>query len=197
MFCLVAQKTNKDLIELSQPDASNAVNHGMDSSGNVVTPQSSSSDSFYRDLIENANDIIYSHDLAGNYLSLNNAAEKIFGYHRDELLAMNMAQIVDPASLEFVREMISKKISGEVTKTSYEVDCITKNGQKVTLDVVTSLLYKDDKPVAVEGIARDITDRKQTEAALREAHSALRAVFGAMNDVILILDSEGRCLKIE
>ena len=161
------------------------------------TPQAQLTDNFYRDLIENANDIIYSHDLSGNYLSLNNAAEKLIGYTREELLRMNIRQIVDPASLELVREMISKKLSGEAAKTGYEVNCVTKDGQKITLEVVTSLVYQDGEAVAVEGIARDITDRKQTEAALREAHSALRAVFGAMNDVILILDADGRCLKIE
>ena len=191
----MALKIDKDLVEASQTDVAGSVTDG--SSVTSATPLTKPADSFYRDLIENANDIIYSHDLAGNYLSLNNAAEKLIGYTRDELLGMNIQQIVDPASLDLVREMMSKKICGEASQTSYEVDCIAKDGQKVTLEVATSLVYKDDKPVAVEGIARDVTDRKQTEAALREAHSALRAVFAAMNDVILILDADGRCLKIE
>ena len=56
------------------------------------------SEARYRSLLENANDIIYSHDLQGKYLSINNAGEKITGIARKNLRGMNVAQIVSRAS---------------------------------------------------------------------------------------------------
>ena len=110
--------------------------------------------SFYQNLLEDANDIIYSHDLAGNYISVNTAAERLTGYSREELLRMNIKQTVDPACLDLVQRMISRKISSEATQTSYEVDCVAKDGHKFTLDVFTRSIYSDGEPVAVQGIAR-------------------------------------------
>src|SRR5262249_8459547 len=48
----------------------------------------------YRDLVENANDIIYAHDLAGNLTSWNRAGERILGYTAEEIRGMNIAQLV-------------------------------------------------------------------------------------------------------
>jgi PAS domain S-box-containing protein len=55
----------------------------------------SKSEERYRDLVENARDIIYSHDLEGNYTSINKAGEQITGYSREEALKMNLSQTVD------------------------------------------------------------------------------------------------------
>ena len=54
----------------------------------------------YRDLFENANDIIYTHDLSGNYTSVNKACERIVGYTKQEALGMNLAQVIAPEYLE-------------------------------------------------------------------------------------------------
>ena len=53
----------------------------------------------YRDLVENADDIIYSHDLKGNHISINKAGEQITGYSREEALTLNLAQTIAPESL--------------------------------------------------------------------------------------------------
>ena len=50
----------------------------------------------YRELFENANDIIYTHDLSGNFTSANAAAERMTGYTRAEVVKMNMTQILPP-----------------------------------------------------------------------------------------------------
>ncbi len=67
----------------------------------------------YRDLVENARDIIYEHDLDGNYTSSNKAGEQITGYSREEALKLNIAQIVAPEYLEKAKEMIRRKLAGE------------------------------------------------------------------------------------
>ncbi len=149
----------------------------------------------YRELFENANDLIYTHDLQGNFTSLNKTGERITGYSREEATGMNIAQVVVPEQLEKAREMITRKQADDVT-TIYELDIISKDGQRVPLEVSTRLIYQGGVPVGVQGIARDVTERKRVEAELQSSEAELRALFAAMPDAIMVLDAEGRYLKI-
>lgn len=121
----------------------------------------------YRDLFENANDLIYTHDLQGNFTSLNKAGERITGYTREEALRMNIAQVVVPDQLEKARGMIARKTSEDVS-TVYELDINDKEGRRVSLEVSTRLIYQDGRPVGVQGIGRDVTERKRAEQALAQ-----------------------------
>jgi len=122
----------------------------------------------YRDLVENAHDIIYEHDLDGNYTSTNKAGEQITGYSLAETLELNLAQTVAPEYMEKARQMFRRKLAGEMI-TAYELEIITKRGKRVAVEVNTRLVYQNGKPVGVQGIARDVTERKQLEERLRQS----------------------------
>ena len=145
----------------------------------------------YRELFENANDIIYVHDLEGNYISINEAGERIFGYTREEALSMNMVQIAVPEHLSVLKRNLRKKIRGKSKQTSYEVDCIKKDGSRITLEVNSSIIEKDGVPIAVQGIGRDITDRKMAEETSRKNEERYRDLFENANDLIYTHDLAG------
>ncbi len=128
----------------------------------------------YRDLFENAIDMVYTHDLEGTLTSLNKAAERITGYGRAEALKMKLGDFVAPEYAEVARRMIDRQASGE-TKAAYELEILAKDGHRVALDISTRLIFREGKPVAVQGIARDVTERKRTEAALQHANQKLEA----------------------
>jgi len=121
-----------------------------------------------RDLVENALDIIYTHDLNGNYLSVNQVGEKITGYTREESLKMNIADTVAPEYLDLARKMVAEKLAGDDV-TAYEVEIIAKDGHRVTVEVNTRIIYENGVPVRVQGIARDVTERKSLEEQFRQA----------------------------
>ena len=122
----------------------------------------------YRELVENANDIVFTLDLEGNVTSINKAVESITGYSQAELLGMNMSEFLTPGSTETARHMTERKLAGE-ERTSYEVDVRAKDGGTFTLEISSRLTIHEGKPVGVQGVARDITTRRQAEEALRLA----------------------------
>ncbi len=145
----------------------------------------------YRQLFENASDIIYVHDLEGNYLSINEAGASVFGFTVDEALALNMTKIIAPEHVELVRHNLAKKVGGETLQTVYEVDCFRKDGERITLEVNSSIISKGDTPVAVQGIARDITKRKRDEELKRKSEERYRDLFENANDLIYTHDLDG------
>ena len=156
----------------------------------------SRSEERYRDMVENAHDIIYSHDLEGNYTSINKAGERITGYTREEALKLNLAKTVAPEYLEKAREMLARKLAGEKV-TAYDLELLAKDGRRIAVEVNTRLVYQDEVPVGVQGIARDITERRRAEEMLRQADrraveeyerlldrlSNLALTFGAARDL--------------
>lgn len=140
----------------------------------------------YRDLVENAVDIIYTHDLEGNYTSVNRAGETILGYTADEALMMNMAATIAPEYLETARQMIAAKLAGRDV-TAYEIEVVARDGRRVPMEVSTRILYADGEPYGVQGIARDITERKHAEEALKKSEASFKSLFETANDAIFVM----------
>ncbi len=119
----------------------------------------------YRELFENATDIIYTHTLTGDFTSLNRSGEAITGYSGAEALQMNIVDVIAPEYLTIARQMLAQK-ANQRTPTVYELEIITKDARRVRLEVSTRLIYQDGKAVGVQGIGRDLTERKRSEEVL-------------------------------
>ena len=131
----------------------------------------------YRELVENALDIIYTHDLEGNYTSANKAAEAITGYTNAEALTLNMADTIHPGQVGKAKKMIAAKLAGE-NITAYELELIAKDGHTVPVEVNTRIIYENGVAVGIQGIARDITERrlaeKKVELTMKRLNAAQR-----------------------
>jgi PAS domain S-box-containing protein len=128
----------------------------------------------FRDLYENASDIIYTHDLSGRITSMSNAGLTALGYSSQEMLGMNVSEIMDPADIEIARTETKKKLDG-APRSAYELRLRGRDGRYVYIEVNSRIIFKDGVAVGVQGIARDITQRKSAEAALRVSERQLRA----------------------
>ncbi len=122
----------------------------------------------YRDLFDNANDIVFTSNLLGNVTWINRAAERLLGYSDDDLKQMEPNDIVAPEHRDLSQQMTQKKLDGLAVVTTYELDLIAKAGHRLSVEFCTQLIFQDGEPSEVLGIGRDITERKRLEEHLRQ-----------------------------
>lgn len=126
------------------------------------------SEANYRDLFENANDMIYTHDLTGRVTSLNKAGERITGYLREEAVHLNVWDVVAAEHREAAKRAQQENLNGKASAT-YEIEIINKDHIRVPLEVSTRVVFREGKPVGIQGVARDISERRYLEGQLRQA----------------------------
>ncbi len=126
----------------------------------------------YRELFENAHDAIYVHDLNGRYTSVNRAAENLSGYQREEIIGRHFSNFIAPSHLRYARENLCRKLDQQA-ETTYEAEIVSKTGRRTPVEISSRLVYENGLPVGVQGTARDISERKQTQEALRLYSRAL------------------------
>jgi PAS domain S-box-containing protein len=154
----------------------------------------------FRELVENASEIIFALDLEGRFTSLNQAALRLFGYDGEEALSLNLADLAAAEHRPPVEALLQKYRSGDAPG-SLELDVLTKGGTRATLEINTRLARDEGRTVAIQCIARDITERKQAEANLRrsegrlaEERTLLRTLIDNLPDYIYLKDLQGRYL---
>ena len=154
------------------------------------------SDERYRQLLDNSNDIIYTHDFEGRFTSLNRSGERISGYSRQEALRMNIREMLTPESAEIAYGLLQALRAGEEVPPHCELELVTKEGWGVWLDVSSHIQSRGGEPVGVRGIARDITGRKRAEEALRASEERYRKVIENLGEGVGIVDREERFLVV-
>jgi PAS domain S-box-containing protein len=130
----------------------------------------------YRDLIENAIDMIWTLDLEGNVTFLNSACETITGYTKNELIGKDLAELVGPQNLAAARAALGRKWETN-TATHFEIRILSKDGKPLDLEINTSVLDRQGRPVGFLAIARNITDRKQAQADFRRTAREFEYLF--------------------
>ena len=122
----------------------------------------------YRELFENASDLVYTTDLEGCLTSLNRAARQTLGYSHEEATGMTLSQLVAPRHWPRVQQACARLLAGDSAAT-LELEVTAKDGRRVVLEVKPRLIYKEGKPVGLQSIGRDITGRDVAEMELRHA----------------------------
>lgn len=143
----------------------------------------------YRDLYENANDILYSVDMNGYLTSANSIAFRTYGYTPEEIVNLPFRSLIDEASLALVDINMQEKLSKNSKSSTYEILTYTKNKTPVWLEINTSLIVENDVIVGVQGIGRDITERKKSEEQLRESQRRFKETADLLPGIICEMDT--------
>jgi diguanylate cyclase (GGDEF)-like protein/PAS domain S-box-containing protein len=143
--------------------------HGRELNGSVLGDED-----IYRELFENASDIILAVDFDGRLISANRAVERISGYTMAEAFQMKLQDVIPPEYAQLCQRLLDPKIGGEIP-LNYEIEIIAKDQSRIALSVNSRPIFRAGKAIGIQGIARDITQHKKTETALQEANLKLEA----------------------
>lgn len=158
------------------------------------------SEAKYRQLVENANSMIVQLDSEGKITFFNEFAETFFGYSEAEIIGKSAIGTIIPKtdlSENDLAAMIRDCLAQPEKYCQNENENIRRNGERVWIAWTNKpLLDAKGNLAGLLCIGTDIGDRKQAEIALQASESELRALFAAMNDVIFVIDTSGRYLKI-
>lgn len=135
----------------------------------------------YKTLFDCSLDCVYIHDFEGNFMDANGAALILLGYEKEEIRSLNFTSLLsaDQLPLAFQTMQELKKTGQQQVPTEYRLR--RKNGGEVDIETQASIIYRYGKPYAVEGIARDITERKRSEKLKNAIYKISEAASSALN----------------
>lgn len=158
----------------------------------------------FRDLFETASDIIFIIDFEGKLISANAAAYKRYGYKRSERESINIRELVEPSFLPVVSEKIKGIHDGDINTGAFELLTCTKQGEPVWIELTVNVIKEDGKKVSMQGIARDITFRKEadeiirkSEKELKEKSNSLQESNAALRALIKTIEDEKKAFQEE
>ncbi len=125
-------------------------------------------------IFENELICLYIHDLEGNFIDANSSTLHLMGYQRQEISTLNFASLIKEDQLEKAMEILGDLIRTGKQHTSAEYSLTTKDGAEIIIETIGSLLYENNEPYAIIGIAYDITERKKAEENLKKAYEEIR-----------------------
>lgn len=157
--CLVKETVNQDLLQrtlryaIERNRAENSVRQW---------------EKRFEDLFDNTKDILFTMDLDGNVTSVNKTAEEVIGWPRNEVLEKNIKAFVAPEHVALCNETMRRIVSEEPLQ-HFEIAMLRKDARKVLLEVNARLIRSNGKKDCVQGIARDVTERRQLENMVRQS----------------------------
>lgn len=142
-------------------------------------------------IVDSSHDAIVSKSLQGIIQSWNAGAEHLFGYQSSEAIGKHISLIIPPDRLSEEDEIIRRIRRGERIE-HIETVRVRKNGKSISVSLTISPIRNDlGEITGASKIARDITERKLTEAARRASEERLRAVVEATPECVMIVRRDG------
>jgi PAS domain S-box-containing protein len=148
------------------------------------------SEAQYRALVENLNDIIYTIDSNGYFTYVNRSFERVFHYTPEETIGRHMATIIHPEDLSLIKEKTETAVHGNPESfefRAYDRDEGIHHIQASARPFIKGGIFK-----GVTGIMVDLTRSREMESRLRESEEKYRHLIENINDVIYVLDLEGK-----
>jgi PAS domain S-box-containing protein len=147
-------------------------------------------------IVDSSDDAIISKDLNGVITSWNKSAERLFGYTADEIVGRPITLLIPPDRLDEEPKILDQLRRGERVD-HFETIRVRKDGSQLHISLTISpISYSDGRIVGASKIARDITERKQAEVALRNRHAQFETLLNQSPLGVYLVDSDFRIREV-
>ncbi len=147
-------------------------------------------------IVESSDDAIISKSLDGIITSWNRGAERIFGYSTPEAVGQPMAMLFPPGREDEEPRILERMRRGERVD-HLETQRVTKDGRLIDISATISPIQDANGAViAVSKIARDISERKRNEEALRRSEQNLAITLDSIGDAVMATDAGRRITRM-
>lgn len=148
----------------------------------------------YRDLVDNASDMIYRTDPFGRFTFVNPVATRILDYGENELLSMKYFELMRP---DWVPRAMSfyEKAAKTRESTYLEFPVRKKDGEEIWVGQHVRPIITAGRIEGFQGMARDITDRVIAQSELRAERDFVSAILDTAPSLIMVLDAQGHIVR--
>ena len=146
----------------------------------------------YKALFDRSLDCVFLNDFTGNFLDANQAALDLLGYQREDIASLTFASLLTEDQLPLAFQVMEEIKTTGRQKHPAEFRLRGKDGRQVHVETQSSLIYREGKPYAIQGIARDITERKQAAQALAHERALLHTLVHHLPVSVFLKDAAGR-----
>lgn len=148
----------------------------------------------YRDLVDNASDMIYRTDPHGRFTFVNPVATRILGFDEGELLAMKYFELIRPDWVPRAMGFYEKAVKAQES-TYLEFPVRKKNGGEIWVGQHVRPIIAGGRIEGFQGMARDITDRVNAQAELRAERDFVATILDTAPSLIMVLDGSGHIVR--
>ncbi|MBN2293125.1 MAG: PAS domain S-box protein [Pirellulales bacterium] len=147
----------------------------------------------YRLLADNSIDSIWILDLDLNFTYINQAVERMMGFKPEEWIGSNLSDHSDPENLEIMKDAAARMLQAvpDTSGVTFEADMVAKDGSVVPLEISGKVILDEDgNPISLQGVARDIRDRRKAEKELLRERDFTRQVIDSLPGLFYALAGE-------
>lgn len=146
----------------------------------------------YRTILENIEDGYYEVDLGGNFTFFNESMRRILGYSDKEMEGMNNREFMDEKTAKKVFNTFNTVYQTGKSSKNFDWELIKKSGDICYIETSISLVRDADKePVGFRGVARDVSEKKEAEEALKKSEEKYRTILESIEDGYFEVDLSG------
>ena len=161
-----------------------------------------SGEKIFKALINNMADVVYVLNLkSGNFSYISPSVKEILGYTVEEAKKLHLGDLLTPESNRLQSEMMKRDMQmahNKKTKSrKMELEVFHKNGSKLWVEMHAKFIIDDKRnPVAILGVARDISEKKIFEEKIKMSEEKFREIFDYSPIAIELYNSKGELEKI-
>ena len=137
-------------------------------------------------LLDNINDGVYILNRKGYFVYVNRVIELRSGIPLDKFVRLHFLDIVNEKDHEHVNTNFERVMRGEDVPP-YELEYTRANGTSLVVETNTKAIYQGDEIVGLQGVSRNVTERRQAEEAIRQSEEKYRSVVERSTDGVAII----------